>query len=211
VQTTNFWNCNYLADRLHCARIWRILIQGQRKTASAVLADIGSQNTAQSFFLPDDDVVSTFSPYRTDHAFHVRPLPRSPRRTQDFLDVQDRHWIAKCLTLDTVSIPQQELRCRFEWERFKDLARRPFGRRMRRYVAMHQSSMIMLDHEEDKQNLEECCRNREEVDGNQLFRVVGRSQPSSLKTSWVTNSFTVPAPLSLVPEKHAPAAAFSEM
>src|SRR5215467_1658381 len=27
----------------------------------------------------------------------------------------------------------------------------------------------MLDHDEDKQNLEECCRNREEIDGDQFF------------------------------------------
>src|SRR5215471_11918995 len=52
---------------------------------------------------------------------------------------------------------------------------------MRRYVEMHQSSTIMLDHDEDIQNLEECCRNREEVDGNQLFRVVLQERPPGLR------------------------------
>src|SRR5215470_4933461 len=39
----------------------------------------------------------------------------------------------------------------------------------------------MLDHDEDIQNVEECCRNREEVDGNQLFRVVLQECPPALR------------------------------
>ena len=37
---------------------------------------------------------------------------------------------------------------------------------------VHQPAAIMLDHDKDEQNLEERCRNREEVDGNQLFRMI---------------------------------------
>ena len=39
----------------------------------------------------------------------------------------------------------------------------------------------MLDHDEDEQNLEERCRNREEVDGNQLVRLILQECPPGLR------------------------------
>jgi hypothetical protein len=43
---------------------------------------------------------------------------------------------------------------------------------MRGHVEMHLPSTVMLDDDEYEQHLAERCRNREEVSGNQLFRVV---------------------------------------
>ena len=103
---------------------------------------------------------------------HIGPLPGRPRPAEHFLDIHNCNLLAKCLTINAVSITQQVLWCRFERESFQDLSRRPFGRRMRRYVEMHQASTIVLNHDEDEQNLEECCRNREKVNGDQLFRVI---------------------------------------
>jgi len=57
MQTTDFGNCNNLADRLHRPRIRRIFIQGQMKTASVIVADVRSQHAAQSFFVEDYHVI----------------------------------------------------------------------------------------------------------------------------------------------------------
>jgi hypothetical protein len=80
--------------------------------------------------------------------------------------------LAKCLAINAVSITQQIPRCGFERESFQNLSRGPFRRWMRRNVEVHQTSTIVPYHNKDEQNLEEGSRYGEEVDRNQLSRVI---------------------------------------
>src|SRR5215475_13003084 len=53
-----------------------------------------------------------------------------------------------------------------------DLSRRPFCSRVCCHIKVYQSAAIKLDDDKDEQNLKERRRNREEVDGDELFRVI---------------------------------------
>jgi hypothetical protein len=48
------------------------------------------------------------------------------------------------------------------------------------HVKVHQATAIMVDHDNDEQNLEECCRKREEIDRNELFGVILQKCPPRL-------------------------------
>ena len=75
------------------------------------------------------------------------PLPWRPRRSEHFFDLHDGDLLAKRMPINAISIPQQIFRCQIKREGFQNLPRRPFGRRMRRNVKVHQASTIMLDHD----------------------------------------------------------------
>ena len=83
----------------------------------------------------------------SDHTLHVGPLPWRPRRSEHFFDLHDGDLLAKRMPINAISIPQQIFRCQIKREGFQNLPRRPFGRRMRRNVKVHQASTIMLDHD----------------------------------------------------------------
>ena len=117
---------------------------------------------------------------RADYTLDVCLLPGRPRRAEDLLDVHDGNLLTKGLAVNAVAITQQILRCGFERESFQNLSRRPFRSRMCGHVKVHEPAAIMLDHDKDEKNLEEGSRNREEVDGDELLRVIIQERPPRL-------------------------------
>jgi len=126
-------------------------------------------------------MVQTFSPYGTDHTLHKRSLPRTPPSPKHFLDLHDGDLLAKRMAINSISIPQQILRCEVKREGFQDLMRCPLCGRMSRYVEVHDTSPIMSHHDEDEQYLEQRRRHREKIDGGQLCRVILQKRPPGLR------------------------------
>src|SRR5439155_16666795 len=121
----------------------------------------GATLTWPCFLVQDNHMVQTFSPYGTDHTLHKRSFPRPPRSPKHFLDLHDGDLLAKRMAINSISIPQQILRCEVKWEGFQDLMRRPLCRWMSCNVEMHDTSTIVLHHDEDEQHLEQRRRHGE--------------------------------------------------
>src|SRR5439155_27388756 len=141
----------------------------------------GATLTWPCFLVQDNHMVQTFSPYGTDHTLHKRSLPRTPPSPKHFLDLHDGDLLAKRMAINSISIPQQILRCEVKREGFQDLMRCPLCGRMSRYVEVHDTSPIMSHHDEDEQYLEQRRRHREKIDGGQLCRVILQKRPPGLR------------------------------
>lgn len=98
-------------------------------------------------------MVQTFAANRTDHAFHVSPLPRRSRRAENFFDVHDFDSRAEFIAIDAIPISQQVFQGTIERKCFELLCR-PFCGGMRGDVEVDDAPAIMLDDDEDEQDLE---------------------------------------------------------
>ena len=54
----------------------RVAIKGQVASGIVIVIEIFRKNAAQMSFVEHDDMIETFSAYRTDYPFAVRILPR---------------------------------------------------------------------------------------------------------------------------------------
>lgn len=89
--------------------------------------------------------------------------------------------VAKAISVNAVAVPQQVFRCGVEGKRFDDLLCCPCCRRMSRNVEMNDLTAIMPADDEPEQDPELHCRDREEVDRNNLSDVIVEKRPSCLR------------------------------
>ena len=87
VQAANFGDRN---DATVIAPLYRpgqgcVFRQGQVRACPMVIGDKPSYMSVQAVRTKDEYVIQAFPPDGSDHPFHVRPLPWSPRRRQHLL------------------------------------------------------------------------------------------------------------------------------
>ncbi len=123
-------------------------------------------------FVEYDCVIQAFAANRSDQTLNVWILPgRTPRR-DDLFNTHVRNAILEMISVDAVSITNQEPRRRIIGKRLYDLLSRPLGRRMGGHVEVNKHPSIMAKDHEGEQYAESSCRNREEVDGHDVLQVV---------------------------------------
>ena len=135
----------------------------------------------QRVFIEDDHVVQTVSTYRSDDAFHVRPLPRRSRSAENFVDVHDLELLAELLPVDPIAISKQILRLGVERKSFEHLLRGPFGCGMGRDVEVDNTTSVVSQHNKDEQNFKPNCVDGEEVDRSELRYVVVEERSPRLR------------------------------
>jgi len=85
------------------------------------------------------------------------------------------------MAVDSTTIPNQESWRFVKRKRFDDLLRGPLGSRVSRNIEMYDLVSVMAKYDEREQNLEGRGRNREEVDGDDVFRVIIEERTPSLR------------------------------
>jgi hypothetical protein len=71
---------------LHRSWLRGVLLQGQVCSGPVVVDEVLAQQATQMGFVQHHDVVETLAAEGADEPFHVRILPRRPRRRLDFVD-----------------------------------------------------------------------------------------------------------------------------
>src|SRR5262245_39823533 len=82
------------------------------------------------FFVEHDHVVRTFAPRRPDQALNKAVLPGRAEGRRSIPNTHRSDASFERSAEASVIVANEILRCRVPWERFRDLARQPFGRRV---------------------------------------------------------------------------------
>jgi hypothetical protein len=79
VQAADFSTLHDLARRgeLDGPEVGCVLVERKMRARLMVMSEVASQDSAQVSFAPDEDVVGTLAPDRTDRALRERILPRA--------------------------------------------------------------------------------------------------------------------------------------
>jgi len=146
-------------------------------SVGVVILDVRRQNAFQMVLTQHDHMIRTLAPDRSDNPFNERILPWTPQCGDDFLDAHAFHAIPKGFPVDPIPIPHQILRGRVPREGFHNLLGRPFRRRIRGHIEMHDSPPVVAEDYQDEQDIECRGRNREKVHGAFFHMVVQEGPP----------------------------------
>ena len=126
-------------------------------------------------------MIQTFTANRTNDAFDVSSLPRSPRSAEDFFDIHYHELVAELLAIDSISISQQISRRGIKRKGFEHLLRRPFRRWMSCDVEVHDASSIVCEDNKNEEDFEPNGVDGEEVDGRELRNMILEERPPRLR------------------------------
>src|SRR5262249_711857 len=157
-----------------------IFVQRPVRSDVVVIASIGSQDPAQMGFAPDDEMIETLAPDRSDQPFSEAILPR--RRRCDGL-VPDTHGTQTAGddgAVDAITIANNVVRGLVPRESLGELARDPFGGRIGGHVDPDEVSPAQSDDDEGVEQVEAKCRDNEQIHGGDVRRVVAQEGAPSL-------------------------------
>lgn len=95
-----------------------------------VIIDVALKYSPEVTFTQYDHMVETLSAGGTDYPLRIRILPRRSRRGQNLLDIECCDLASECLTIDRISIPNEESRGIIRPIRLQELSGSPFCRRV---------------------------------------------------------------------------------
>jgi hypothetical protein len=145
---------------------------------TAVVGKVVAQQATQVGLVKHHHVVETLAAQGPDEAFHVRILPRGPRRGLHFADPQGLDSAGEHDPVeDRIAVAQEISRGGVPGERLHDLLGRPRGRWGIGHVTMDHASPMVRQDDEDEQDLERHRGHGEEVHGGhqQSHPVPGQS------------------------------------
>ena len=122
--------------RLDITRRRRVAIERQMRPRLVIVAEVIGNDSLQMPFVQHDDTVQAFSPYTPDYTLAVRVLPRRTRCRGNFLDAHALNALRELLTVDSITIPNQESRSHVVRKGILDLLASPSGMRIGRDVEM---------------------------------------------------------------------------
>jgi len=174
MQAADHWGRNHLATvrRLNIACNRRVAIQRQVRAGVMIILKVTAQNSAKMFLIQHDDMIQTLTTYRSDQSFDVRILPGRSRSRNDFLDANVPDSLTEELSVDRISITDQESRCCFFRQCFDDLLGSPLGCRVRRDVEVRDEASIMSKYNETEQDAKRRSRNSEEIDSYNILKMI---------------------------------------
>jgi hypothetical protein len=94
-------------ESLHPSWLRGILRQRKVGAGPVVVDEVLAQQAAQMGFVQHHDVVETLAAEGADETFHVRILPRGPRRRLDFADSQGVNSAREHDPVDRIAVAQQ--------------------------------------------------------------------------------------------------------
>jgi len=131
-------------------------------------------------FAQHDHMIQTLSAYRPDDPFTVRILPWRTRCDQRFFDSHAFDTLGEVVSVDAISIADQETWTRLVGKGVDDLLSGPFGVGIGGDVEVTDFSAVMTHHDEDVQNPERDRGNREEITSSNIGHVVSQGRSPSL-------------------------------
>ena len=149
--------------------------------ASVVVEEVVAQQATQVVLVQHDDVVEALAAQGPDEAFHVRILPRGPRRRLDFVDPHGLGSAREHDPVHRIAVAQEVARGSLPGERLHELLGRPLGRGGVGDVDVDDASPLVRQDHEDEQDLEHHRGHDEEVHGDEAPQVVVEKGPPSLR------------------------------
>jgi len=139
-------------------------------------------------------VVETLAAHRADHAFHVRILPRWPRRGPYIRQAEGRDRPSEGLVEDRVAVVQENARGHLPGERLAQLLARPRRRRVRRDVDVQGTPTLVGEHDEDESHATGEGRHGEEIERDERAGVILQegAPPTSEKAAVFDGASTLP-------------------
>jgi hypothetical protein len=122
---------------------WRVLLQRQMRSRSVVGIEIGSKDSPQRAFMEHDHVVETFAPDRSDHSFHISPLPGRGWCRENLCYRHSPDLFSEALAKNRVAISQEVARKLVERKSIPRLRAGALGGRMAGHMEVNDATMIM--------------------------------------------------------------------
>ena len=138
-----------------------------------IIVKITSKNAAQTRLVEHDEMIQALAPNRPDQTLNVRRLPWTSRSDKDFFLPHFSDALAEGFAVDSVTIPEEEVGRTAPGESFDELLCSPLGLGIGGHIEMHYPTPLMGQHHEDKQKLESCSGNGDEIHENHLSEMIG--------------------------------------
>ena len=117
-------------------------------------------------------MIQAFPADRSDDSLDVSALPWRPWGAENFFDIQQFDLFPELVSVNPISIPKQVFRCAIEWKGFHHLLRGPCSSRVSRDIEVKNTTAVMGKHYKNEQNFKPDRMHREEIDRNELRRVI---------------------------------------
>ena len=120
----------------------------------------------------NNDMIQAFSSNTSMEPFNVRILPGTLIDCQHLLYAHRFDALSKPISVDTVAISKKASGCSVPRERLDNLLRGPFGRGIRRYVEVNDSTPGVTQDDKHKQQPKSNGRHDKEVYANHVRHVI---------------------------------------
>jgi len=137
---------------MHGTGLRRIFVQRQVRPGSIKVAQEAPNDPSQVSFAEHDDVIEALPAEGPDYSLHIRGLPWTSRRSDNFLDVEGLHLVSKQQPINSVPIADQVARRFSVVERLNHLPCDPGGGWMLRHVEVHYPAAIMCQNDQNEQD-----------------------------------------------------------
>ena len=170
MKATDFWNLNDPSKhaRLNLACCRRVFVQGQMSSRFVIVPKITFEDPTQLPLVNNDDVVQALAANTADDPLHETILPRTPWCRSDLLNAHPLHSCREVLPIDTIAISNQITWSAIIGKPFNNLLCRPHSSRVLGDIEMQDATPVMRKNHEDIQDASLNCRDREEIDRNEL-------------------------------------------
>ena len=165
VQTADLWNLDHMAqrERLDGSGNGCVFFQRKMRPTTLVVFEVALQNSTQPGLMEDNDVIQALSSNRSDQSLEIGMLPRTLGRSQDFLNAHPFRHLAEFQPVRSVAIAQQILQRMVPRKCFQKLSGGPLCGGVSGRRKMHQTSTVMAENHERKQELERDGGHDEEI------------------------------------------------
>jgi hypothetical protein len=172
-----------ISGRVHCTRLRCVLRERQVRPRPLIIAHVGSYNSPQVRFPKHNHVIEALPAQGSDDLLDIRSLPRASGSNDHLLDTEGLHSFPERRAVNRISVADQEAGQSTVAERFHELLRCAFGRRMVCHVEVDDPASIMGEHDEDEQDAKRGGWNREEINRHKVADMVVEERSPGFRTS----------------------------
>jgi len=133
-----------------------------------------------------DHVIETLTANGSNHSLDTGSLPRRARCRQNFADAHISHLFSELVAEDSIAVAQQIARELGEGKCFPQLLSRPLRGRVGGNVKVQNATAVMGQNQENVKNLKADRGHREEINGDQLLRMILEESAPSLRGRFVS-------------------------
>ena len=134
-----------------------------------------------------DHVIEALATNGSDHSLYIGSLPRRARCRQDFAYAHVSHLLSKVIAENSIAVAQQVARELGEGKGLTQLLSCPLRGRVGGNIEVQDATPVMGQNQENVKNLETDRGHGEEVDGDQLLRMILKECPPALRGRFVTS------------------------
>src|SRR6516162_2872680 len=133
-----------------------------------------------------DHVIEALATNGSDHSFYIGSLPRRARCRQDFADSHVAHLFSEVIAENSIAVAQQVARELGKGKGLPQLLSGPLRGRVGSNIEVQDATPVMGQNQENVKNLKTDRGHGEEVDGEQLLRMILKECPPALRGRFVT-------------------------